>query len=117
MSPFNVTFRMPFAKARAETAFGHICGRGEESHAWNPLAVHNVGPPGTLRRIVVFAMVTFRPVVASATDITGVGGATGIATVSLIVSGRNSYVAPRTFAWLSVAPSRVAENRGCVSVN
>src|SRR2546425_10315067 len=117
MSAFNVTFRMPFEKARDETAFGHICGTGDESHAWNPPADHIVGLPVMLKRIVLFAMLTFKAVVVSATEITDVGGAIGIAIVSLTASGRNSYVAPGTFAWTNVAPSRVTENRGCVSVN
>src|SRR3989442_9059817 len=117
MSAFKVTFRIPFEKDRADTAFGHICGRGDESHAWNPPAVHVDAPPGTLRTIVLFTMLTFKAVVVSASEITGVGGAIGIATVSLIASGRNSYVAPGTFAWTNVAPSRVTENRGGVSAN
>jgi len=79
--------------------------------------VHIVGPPGTVKRIVLFAMVTFKPVVVSVTEITEVGGAIGIAIVSLIASGRNSYVAPGTFAWTNAAPSRVTEKRGCVSAN
>src|SRR6266581_644010 len=117
MSPFNVTFRMPFENVRVETASAHICGKGDESHAWNPPVVHIVGPPGTVKRIVLFAMVTFKPVVVSVTEITEVGGAIGIAIVSLIASGRNSYVAPGTFAWTNAAPSRVTEKRGCPSAN
>src|SRR2546425_8373507 len=116
MSAFKVTFRIPLEKVSAETAFGHICGRGDESHAWSPPADHIVGPPVMLKRIVLFAMLTFKAVVVSATEITDVGGAIGIAIVSLTASGRNSYVAPGTFAWTNVAPSRVTENRGWVTL-
>src|SRR2546427_11645831 len=98
MSAFRVTFRIPFENVRDETAFGHICGRGDESHAWNPPAVHIASPPGTLRTIVLFTMLTFNAVVVSTTEITGVGGATGIAIVSMIASGPNSDAAPGTFA-------------------
>src|SRR3989442_583041 len=117
MSAFKVTFRIPFEKDRADTAFGHICGRGDESHAWRPPALHIAGPPGTLRTIVLFTMLMFNAVAVSTTEITDVGGAIGIVIVSLTASGRNSYVAPGIFAWTNVAPSRVTENRGCVSVN
>src|SRR5207249_10242495 len=90
ISEFNVTFRMPFENAIEVIGLRHICGSAEESHAWNPLAVQIVGPPGALRTIVLFVMLTFKAVVVSATEITGVGGAIDIAIVSLIVSGRNS---------------------------
>src|SRR3989442_15820581 len=103
MSAFKVTFRIPFENLREETAFGHICGRGDESHAWRPPAVHITGLPGTLRTIVLFTMLTFRAVVVSTTEITDVGGAIGIVIVSLAASGRNSYVAPGIFAWTNVA--------------
>ena len=64
-----------------------------------------------------FAMLMFKAVVVSVAETTGVGGDIGITIVSLTASGRNSYVAPRTFAWTKVAPSRVTENRVCVSAN
>src|SRR2546428_5731342 len=117
MSPFNVTLRTLLETARLETASAHMCGKGDESHAWNPPDVDIVGPSGTVRRIVLFVMVRFKRVVVSATEIPGVGGAVGMTIVSLIASGRNSYIAPGTFAWTNVAPSRVAENRGCDAAN
>src|SRR2546426_2064628 len=117
MSAFKVTFRIPFENVSTETAFGHICGRGDESHAWSPPTVHIAGPPGTLRTIVLFTMLMFKAVVVSVAETTEVGGAIGITIVSLTASGRNSYVAPGIFAWTNVAPSRVTENRVCVSAN
>ena|SRR5436309_10233176 len=98
MSVFNVKFRIPFEKATDWMAFGHVCGEGDESHAWNPRAVHIVAPPGTFSMIVLFVILGVRPVVLKATEISGVGGAIRMTTVSLIVSGRKSYDAPGIFA-------------------
>src|SRR2546428_2034309 len=98
ISEFNVTFRMPFENAIEVIGSCHICGSAEESHAWNPLAIQIVVPPESFRVTVPFAMPTVKPVVESGTEIRGLWGAMGILTVSLIVSGRNSYVAPDIFA-------------------
>jgi hypothetical protein len=98
MSEFRDTFRIPLEKARDEKAFGHVCGMGDESHAWNPLAVHTVGPPGMFSAIELFVIRRFKPVVENVTEITDDGGASGILIVSLIAPGRNSYVAPGIFA-------------------
>src|SRR2546428_470885 len=106
MSAFRVRFRTPLEWVREVTASGHICGTGEESHAWSPPAVHIVGPDGTFRVTVLSAIRTAKLVVVKVTERTGDGGAIGIAIVSLIASARNSYVAPGIFAWMNVAPNR-----------
>src|SRR5437867_7579529 len=109
MPVFNVKFRIPFEKATDWMAFGHVCGEGDESHAWKSRAVHIVAPDGSLSVTVLFAMLTSKPVVEKATETMGDGGAIGIAIVSLTASSRNSYVAPGTFTWWNVAPRRVMD--------
>jgi len=116
MSEFNVTFRMPFAIAIEAIGFGHICGSGEESHAWNPLVVQIVVPEESFNVTVPFAMPAVKPVVESGTEINGLCGAIGILTVSLIVSGRTSYVAPDTFVCSKRRLNRFAEKLVDVSV-
>src|SRR3989454_8595719 len=116
ISEFNVTFRMPFENAIEVIGSCHICGSAEESHAWNPLAIQIVVPPESFRVTVPFAMPTVKPVVESGTEIRGLWGAMGILTVSLIVSSRNSYVAPDIFACWKVRLSRFAEKLVDVSV-
>ena len=109
MSAFRVTFRTPLEYVRDVIASGHICGTGEESHAWKSHADHIVAPDGSFRMIVLFATRTSKLVVEKATENVGDGGAVGIAIVSLMASSRNSYVAPGIFAWWNVAPRRVTD--------
>src|ERR671935_236988 len=109
MSAFRVTVRTPLAYERDVMASGHICATGEESQAWKSRAVHIVGPDGSFRVIILFAMLMSNAVVEKATEMSGEGGAVGIAIVSLIASSRNSYVAPGTFVWRNVAPRRATD--------
>jgi len=116
MSEFNVTFRMPFENATEVVGFCHICGSTDESHAWNPVAVQIVAPPGSFNATVPFVMLTVKPAVERGTEIKGLWGTVEILIVSLIVSGRKSYVAPETFVCWKVRLSRFAERLVDVSV-
>src|SRR2546422_7580145 len=117
MSVSKVRLRIPLKYVRADTAFGHIRGEGEESHPRNPAAVHIAEPPGTFITIVLFVTLTAKPVVVSDMEITGVIGTSRIAIVSLIASGWNSYTAPGIFAWSNVELNRLTEKLTWVSDN
>src|SRR5437660_11741075 len=117
MSAFRVTFRMPLEYVRDVIASGHICGTGEESHAWKSHADHIVAPDGSFRMIVLFATRTSKLVVEKATEKVGDGGAVGIAIVSLMASSRNSYTAPRISACWNVALWRSTRSVACPSAS